>query len=267
MYADDTSFLLRAKECEDLNERVVECTESVDDWFIANGLNLNKDKTKNVVFSLRHSNKQDNHESVKFLGITLDPKLTFEQHVGNISKRAASGVFVLRSLAKTVDPKVCLTAYHALVHSVCVYGLLTWGHSPHAARVFSIQRRAVRVLAGIGYREEARPYFEKFEILTLPSQYILESLLFVRQNIDKFESSQDVHSHDIRSRTDLRIDFLRLKRSWNATLHYAPAFFNKLPVRVRELPIKQYKIAIKAYLLKKMFYNFNDFLSCDVTDF
>lgn len=176
----------------------------------------------------------------------------------------ASAIFVLRNLIKTLELKVCLTAYHALVHSVCVYGLLAWGHSSQASRVFSMQRRAVRVLAEIGYREEARPYFQRFEILTLPSQYIYESLVYVHLNINKFETVENLHQHDTRSRKDLHIEFLRLRRSWNATLHFAPAFFNRLPVRVRGLPIKQFKNVIRRYLLRKVFYNFNDFLNCEI---
>ena len=129
-----------------------------------------------------------------------------------------------------------------------------------------MKRRAFWVLAGVGYREDAGPYFKKFGILTLPSQYIYESLLYVRQNMNNFETVQDLHSHDTRTHMDLRIEFLRLRKSWNATLHYAPSFFNKLPVGSRKLPIKQFKAVIKKYLINKTFYCFNDFLNGNVSD-
>lgn len=267
LYADDTSFLLTSKEYETVMRGMQDCTESVCDWFSANKLNLNLTKTENIIFTLRQANGIDiNPSQVKFLGVTLDSKLTFQSHVIKISKRISSAIYVLRNLIKTIELKVCLTAYHALVHSVCVYGLLAWGHSSHASRVFGLQRRAVRVLAGIGYRGEVRQYFREFQILTLPSQYIYLSLIHVYQNLNKYERAENLHEHDTRSRRDLRIEFLRLGRSWNATLHFAPAFYNKLPVSVRDLPIKRYKTVIKKYLLTKVFYNFNDFLNCDIRE-
>lgn len=90
--------------------------------------------------------------------------------------------------------------------------------------------------------------------------------MYVRLNLENFETAGDIHQYDTRSRNDLRIRFLRLNKSWNATLHFGPAFFNKLPKVVRELPVKKYKIVIRKYLLNKVFYNYNDFLNDDVTE-
>lgn len=198
---------------------------------------------------------------------SLTPKLlTFEQHVNTVSGRIASGVFVLRNLSGAVDVEVCLIAYHALVHSVCVYGLLAWGHSAHISRVFRLQRRAVRVLAQIGYRDDVRIFFEHLRILTLPSQYIYDSLLFFHQNMDRYKRAEEIHHHETRHRCDFRPEFLRLRASWNATLHYAPTFFNKLPFRIRELPFKEFRLVIKKYLLSKTFYSYEEFLNCNVTE-
>ena len=78
------------------------------------------------MFILRHTENMnaDNVERVRFLGVILDQKLTFKHHVNNISRKITSGIFVLRNISKSVDAKVCLMTYHALVHTVCVYGLL-----------------------------------------------------------------------------------------------------------------------------------------------
>lgn len=69
------------------------------------------------------------------------------------------------------------------------------------------------------------------------------------------------YCHDTRARNDLRADFLRLNRSFNETLHYAPAFYNKLPLQVRTLPANVFKTVIKNYLVGKAFYDFKLFLS------
>lgn len=122
----------------------------------------------------------------------------------------------------------------------------------------------VRVLAQIGYRDDVRQFFKQFRILTLPSQYIYDSLLYFHQNRDGYRRAEQVHRHDTRYRCDFRPEFLRLGTSWNATLHYAPTFFNKLPVGIRELPFKKFKVVIKKYLLSEAFYSHSEFLNCNI---
>lgn len=265
LYADDTSFLLRSKTCEVLTESMSNCAVQICDWFRANRLTLNLTKTENMIFTLRRDDRISNPDEIKFLGVTFDSKLTFEKHVDRISKKIASGVFVLRNLSGTVDSEVCLIAYHALIHSICAYGLLAWGHSSHALRVFRLQRRAVRVLARIGYRDDVRPFFKQFKILTLPSQYIYESLLYIHQNQHRYQTAEHIHQYDTRYRGDFRPDFLRLGASWSATLHYAPVFFNKLPNEIREKSFEIFRTILKKYLLSKSFYSHDEFLKCSVS--
>lgn len=89
---------------------------------------LNRAKTERIIFSLRRDDTIMNPDGIKFLGISLDPKLTFEQHVTTISKKIVSAIFVLRNLTRVVEHRVCLMAYHSLVHSVCVYGVRVKKH-------------------------------------------------------------------------------------------------------------------------------------------
>jgi hypothetical protein len=58
------------------------------------------------------------------------------------------------------------------------YGIMFWGNSPHSPVIFKMQKRAIRILMGIGYRESCRESFQELKILTLSSQYI-SSLLFL----------------------------------------------------------------------------------------
>lgn len=166
VYADDTSFLLRSKDYATLVDLKNEQLDGIGDWFAASRLNLNRDKTKNIIFSLRPLDCRDHQGEANFLGVTLDSKLCFDDHVNLIARKLTSGTFVLRNLAKLVEKEVCMMAYHALIHSVCAYGLLVWGHSAHASRVFALQRRAIRIVARAGYRDEAKPYFQSLKILT-----------------------------------------------------------------------------------------------------
>lgn len=123
----------------------------------------------------------------------------------------------------------------------------------------------MRVLAKLQYRSDAKDSFRHLNIMTLPSKYIFECLLHAKNNNQIYITSQDVHNHDTRRKGDLRIDYLRLKKSWNATSCYAPLFYNKLPESVRSLQYKLFRKVIKTYLTNKAFYTFEEFLNSAVT--
>jgi hypothetical protein len=72
--------------------------------------------------------------------------------------------------------------YHSLFHSIMSYGIMFWGNSPHSPVIFKIQKRVLRILMGIGYRDSCRELFKELKNLTLSSQYILSLLLFVIRN-------------------------------------------------------------------------------------
>ena len=50
MYADDTSLMYKAKNASDLQIQLESCLCKVADWFKANKLTLNVDKTKFMIF-------------------------------------------------------------------------------------------------------------------------------------------------------------------------------------------------------------------------
>jgi hypothetical protein len=60
------------------------------------------------------------------------------------------------------------------------------------------QKRVLRILVGIGYRDSCRELFKELKILTLSTQYIFSLLLFVIQNRDHFASNSAYH--DINTR-------------------------------------------------------------------
>lgn len=106
------------------------------------------------------------------------------------------------------------------------YALLCWGHASAAGRIFGLQRRAVRVLDFVSYRADCRDSFAKLGILTLPSLYILQCLLYVKNNFGKYTLRSGVHKLDTRYGNDIYVDFHRLSRTKCGVNYWGPHFFN-----------------------------------------
>ena len=264
IFADDTTAILKDKCLDSLIGQMRETMLGIERWFITNRLSLNADKTENIIFTLRDQDDDLDEnfqtDSVRLLGVYLDQTLIFETHITKLAKKLSSAIYCLKNLKSEVQQSVILMAYHSLFHSHCSYAILVWGHCAQASRVFALQRRAVRVIDGMHYRADAKPAFIKYNILTLPSVYILACLAYVKRNIESYKFCLEKHTHKTRNRNNINLEFLRLKKSRISTNYFGPTFFNKLPVTIRSLEEKPFIKRVKKYLLKKAFYTVQEFL-------
>ena len=92
--------------------------------------------------------------TVKFLGVTLDKNLTFNDHVKNVTTEISKSVGVMRRLHCQLPADVMVKLYYSLVHSYLTYAFLAWGRSgrPNAAKIECAQMRARKLLADYNHR-------------------------------------------------------------------------------------------------------------------
>ena len=260
MYADDTTVFSAGASNDHAVRARAERMSVAKKWYGANSLMLNDSKTLHVMYTLRRN--PDPRQCVKFLGIHVDTELTWRPHCEVLCRRLSSSAYALRRLSESVSRDVVRVAYFALFQSHLCYGLLAWGHAASCERVFSVQRRVVRVLDGIAYRDDCRQSFIGLRLLTLPCLYIFECIKYVLNNNDRlsYRYHNDVHNYNTRGSSNIRLDSLRLTRARNATNYYGIKLYNAMDVGVRSLPIKALLKLLKTYLLDKAFYRIDDFL-------
>ena len=197
------------------------------------------------------------------MGVQLDPELLWDAHVGSVTARLAKSLFVMRSLLGSVSLNTLRTAYFSLFHSTMAYAILAWGHAAQSKRVFGLQRRAIRLMCGLGYRDDCRDGFASLGILTFPSVYILECLLYLKKNEQQYKSNGDVHFYHTRYRDDLVTGYCRLRRCQDGPRSLAIKFFNRLPNNVRSLPLKRFKTRVREFLIENSFYSFDEYFNCE----
>lgn len=104
--------------------------------------------TSNITYNGEIIQRVDKH---KFLGVIIDQKLSFEEHIKYISKNALRGLNILRCLAGVswgADPKILSTLYKAIVRSHFDYSALAYMDSNFVHRLDIIQNRALRIISG-----------------------------------------------------------------------------------------------------------------------
>ena len=125
--------------------------------------------------------------------------------------------------------------------------------------VFILQKKAIHGLYNLSARESVREIFKTINILTVPSLYIYECIMYVRKNRSRLKKLTDLnpkahHKHKI------VFPKCRLQKTNNSFKCNGIRFYNAIPAQVEGLNETKFKNEIKSYLLSKAYYNIDDFV-------
>ena len=130
-----------------------------EEWAAENGLKFNSSKSKLMLFTKRKKYKKpkiflygqelEYVKEIKYLGLTLDDKLTWTKHIQNITTKATNCFMQCRSMmGKTwgLTPYICKWMYTALIRPIMSYGCMIWINSTykisHIKKLRRVQRKA-----------------------------------------------------------------------------------------------------------------------------
>jgi hypothetical protein len=213
---------------------------SLDRWFIANQLVLNITKTNVIKFTpktivhvplgISYKNYDlDEVNSTKFFGIHIDSHMNWKIHIEQISHKLSVACFKISNLTHTLNTDILRKVYFAHFQPVIQYGIILGGNSAHAQQVLKLQKRVIRIMSGTGPRCSCRNLFKKFNILPVPSPYILSLMLFIIENQQDFHTSACVHGLDARNKNHLYLPSLSLTCVQKGVLYSGIEIFNNLP--------------------------------------
>ena len=158
LYADDQKLYRKIKTPSDAR-LLQEDLDRLQEWCITWGLTLNPSKCKAFTMTLRRKPVQTTYKigtsalesvtSIRDLGITIDSKLTFSDHLNKTVSQAnrALGLlirsFQTGSKGAKFETKSLLTAYYANVRSILEYGTVVWAGAAksHTVRVDRVQHK------------------------------------------------------------------------------------------------------------------------------
>lgn len=180
---------------------------------MANKLAMNVSKTNIVDFSKNCSHAtwvlpMNNLNMIpvpriKFLGLTVDEKFEWLGHIEELSNKLKSLCFLLKCAKNYLPTETLLLIYYGYFHSRLSYGVMHWGNSKNHDLIFRLQKRAIRFIFNKNTRDSCRPLFKNSKIMSFPSIYMYQTILFVKQNIYQFYKNNTTHNHKLF--TSLRI--------------------------------------------------------------
>lgn len=270
LFADDTSIVIRAKSRTDLQLSIKNVFTDLDQWFTANKMKLNINKTKIVKFKATipdtitvdlYNQILISESNSKFLGTHIDQNLNWNLQAETVSKKLHSFAYALGIIRKQVSREACLAAYYAYVYSRLQYCLILWGYSADWLRVFRAQKRCIRAMFGMGHRDSCRLYFKNYKMLTYPCIYILECCLFVHKNSSLFGAYVRQHGYPTRERDRLLPPKTTLTKVQKNVVTQVINIFNRLPIQIKLLEkVKSFKWKIQQILVSKTYYSVQEYM-------
>ena len=93
-------------------------------------------------------------------------------HITQLIPKLSKACYVLRCIRPFMSLEALKSVYHSYFHSLLSYGIILGGNSSYSLHIFRLQKKAVRVIMGLGPRNSCRKPFKHLRILPLQSQYI-----------------------------------------------------------------------------------------------
>ena len=140
LFADDTNLHLCHRNLKILQSQTVQEINKINNWMNTNKLTINYSKScymivckksvasTNFKLSINH-NLIENTESVKYLGVYLDDKLTWNIHIDNLSKKLSKVCGMIYKLRYYVPLSTLKIVYYSMFYSHLQYSLLNWGRA------------------------------------------------------------------------------------------------------------------------------------------
>ena len=142
----------------EIHEKISELSNILLGWVDCNGLALNLKKTTYMVFSRQKINQNFNlvinntqierKSEARFLGIIVDDKLTWKQHIIALKSKMSRYVGIMYKIRNLLPAKALLQIFHSFVQSHLNFCSIVWGFSAKSniEALFASQKKGLRAV-------------------------------------------------------------------------------------------------------------------------
>ena len=274
LFADDTTIVYTSDDIQTLFRVVNHDLEMATDWFRANKLSINAQKTHYLLFHTRFQELPDSLpniklggevisrcDHVKFLGLLLDEKLEWGFHISQVESKISRSLYILNSVKHILPLSTMKTLYYSLIYSHLNYGIIHWSaaYKYHIKKLTKLQIKAVKIITKSKYNASVLPLHARSHVLQLADIPKLELAKMIYdfsnqclpkpiQNI--FSANHLIHDHNTRQSSNPHIVPYDKKVVNDSFLHQAPMFWITVPLELKQSPSrKSFAKRLKKFLL------------------
>ena len=218
MYADDTLIYVSNHNVNEIENCLNEDLVSLTKWLDNNLMKANVSKTKVMLLGTPNKTSKCNHINVlmngtavenvntfKYLGVTIDANLKWNDQVKNICRKVSNSLGIMRRIKQYVPQKSLISIYNTMILPHFDYGIVIWSNCNDSAinKVQKLQNTAMRIILSVPFRTHIDDMLKKLGFMDIRSRisYATGCMMFkVLNNMapcylsDSFSAINSVHS-------------------------------------------------------------------------
>ena len=272
LFADDSNMFIIGKDINVLCDQMNIALKNVQEWLFCNKLSLNVLKTHYMIFTAKRKVVDDiklvicNTEieraySTKFLGVHVDSKFSWSEHVTHICKKLSKSVAIMYKARKKLPKSSLISLYYSICYPYFIYCNHVWGRACQKTiePVFKIQKKMLRVITSSPYRAPSLPLFVANKLLPLQdiNSYMIGIFMFNVMNSGEdsifssyFILNSSIHSHHTRTANALHVPRAKNCVRISSIKILGAQIWNDIPNSIRNsTTVATFKINLKKHLI------------------
>ena len=245
LFADDSNVFFAHKNPLMLVQIINLELQKLTQWIRANKLSLNLQKTKYMIFSntietlpsdiIFDDSPLECVSQIKFLGITVDNKLSWKPHILNICKTLSRNIGIINKLKNHFPSTTLFMLHSSLILPYLNYGILAWGNSNNSLldKILILQKKSLRIICNTPLRSHTDPLFQKHKILKIKDLYLFQLGQFMYKYNNNslpqtfnsmFQKNKSLHNNPTRRSNEFHLPLMRTLLAQTTFLYAGPRF-------------------------------------------
>ena len=265
-FADDHTLSAESKSLNQLEEILCKDTEIALDWLKYNNLIANPSKFQAMIlkkdkYSVKTNLKIKNiiiesQDSVNLLGITIDDKLKFDEHIGELCRKSSGLLNAVYRLKRYLSEDARKLAINSFITSNFNYCPLIWNFSSAKSlnKIEMIQKRALRFIENTT-RSDYSSLLNDMGVCSMEVNRLRSICIEIFKTINGLnpiymrEIFKKTNSKSERLKFNLDVSkFNQVKFGRNSLRVLGPMLWNSLPNEIKSLKtLYQFKSFIKTW--------------------
>jgi len=258
LFADDTNIFFHGHRLDILRATACYALGNLCDWFLANKMSFNRDKTSYMLFDYRRTSSPADDVTLafnnvtlsrvsnyKYLGVTIDDRLSWKEHIHNVMNKIKRFIGIFFKIRNRLNQKVLKELFFALIYPHLMYGVEIYSNTTKSA-LYPLNiciNRILRTLQNLPLTTPVVTLYRNYEMLPLTELRKFQILCVVHKCIHKmhipvifydyFKLNSDVHPYGTRNSNNTFIPKFSTTKGLKTTRYSGANWWHDLPFQIR----------------------------------
>lgn len=270
LFADDCLVYIAGKNYDEIVYHLNEDLKNLYKWINMNKLKLNVNKTKCMIFNSRIDPLiKINEESIevvknfKYLGVIIDNKLKFDEHLNKVCAKIAKKIGFLKRLRYSITKETAILLYNALILPHFDYSatIIFGANTEFMYRLQVLQNKGMRTILKYDLYTPSRVMITELKWMYVKQRVIFKVVIFIfkmkysllpmylSRNLNYVSDSTN---YNLRNANNFRLQRFNRTATQNSVLYKGLQIFNDMPNEIKiENNFAKFVKLIEIYIKEK----------------